>query len=44
MTKVVVQVILDFIFNDGWVRCGKPFIYLILSPKEICIWMLKYGL
>ena len=41
MTKVVVQVGLDFIVNDSWVRCDKPFIYLVLSPKEICVWMLE---
>ena len=41
LTKLVVQGGLDFIVNDSWVRCGKPFIYLVLSAKEICIWMLE---
>ena len=22
-------------------RCGKPLVYLVLSPKEICVWMLE---
>ena len=41
MAKLVVKDILDFIVNDSWVRCSKSFIYLVLSPKEICVWMLE---
>ena len=32
---------LDFSVNDNWVGCSEPFIHLILSPKDMCIWMLK---
>ena len=35
---------LEFIVNDSGVRCGKPLVYLVLSPKEICVWMLEVWL
>ena len=35
---------LDFIGNDGRARCGESFVYLILCPKDMCIWMLEIRL
>ena len=32
---------LDLIFNDGGMWCSEPFVYLILCPKELCIWVLE---
>ena len=39
--KIIMQGGLDLIVNDGGVWCSEPFVYLILCPKELCIWMLE---
>ena len=38
---VIMQDILYVIFNYSYMWCSEPFIYLILSPKEIGVWMLE---
>ena len=41
MAKVVMQDILDVIFNDSYMWGSEPFIYLVLSPKEVGVWVLE---
>ena len=41
LEKVVVQDILYVIFNYSYMWGSEPLIYLILSPKEIGVGMLK---